>query len=66
MKTRTFPVKEMLMRLPAANKVIGQGLKERLGGVEQEPLKPEMEDLLRELDKATRERRRRCTPRYQL
>jgi hypothetical protein len=36
-------------------KVIGQSLKERLGGVEQEPLKPEMQDLLRELDKATRD-----------
>ena len=37
------------MRLPADTKLIGQGLKERLGGVEQEPLKPEMEDLLRKL-----------------
>ena len=43
------------MRLPADTKVIGRGLRERLGGVEQEPLKPEMEDLLRKLDKATRD-----------
>ena len=37
------------MRLPADTKVIGQGIKERLGGVEQEPLPPEMEEVLRDL-----------------
>ena len=41
------------MRLPADTKVIGQGIKACLEGVEQEPLRPEMEDLLRELDSVT-------------
>ena len=42
---------EMLILLPADVKVIGNGIKQRLEGVEQEPLLPEMEDLLRDLGK---------------
>ena len=41
------------MKLPADAKVIGQGIKARLEGVEQEPLLPEMEDVLRELGEVT-------------
>ncbi len=41
----------MLILLPADVKVIGNGIKQRLEGVEQEPLLPEMEDLLRDLGK---------------
>ena len=41
------------MKLPADAKVIGQGIKARLEGVEQEPLLPEMEDVLRDLGEVT-------------
>ena len=37
------------MNLPADAKVIGQGIKARLESVEQEPLLPEMDDVLRDL-----------------
>jgi hypothetical protein len=44
------------MRLPADTREIERGLKERLQGVEQEPVRPDMEDLLLELDRVTQSR----------
>ena len=41
------------MNLPADAKVIGQGIKARLESVEQEPLLPEMEEVLRDLGQVT-------------
>ena len=44
---------EHSMKLSTDAKVIGQGIKARLEGVEQEPLIPEMEDVLRDLGQVT-------------
>jgi len=44
---------EHWMKLPADAKVIGQAIKARLEGVEQEPLLPEMENVLRDLGEVT-------------
>ena len=41
------------MNLSADAKVIGQGIKARLESVEQAPLLPEMEDVLRDLSEIT-------------